>query len=259
MKIDRINLLAKIVEEKKLGLRYRERRHDDWTDNYMLERMRVQTNRLTQRQEVCVPLMKGTIKTVMSKIGEKPALTFEDRGGDQEKEIVMAEAWKEMDKNNVLTLLDKIDKKQELLCGRSYKKLNWKNGAVTIEIKDIFDITIDPKTNTPVRITEYSESISYYYSTIHKLIERIHLLDDEYEIRISDDAIGMTEETVEKVFEPLYSTKGFGVGLGMVIVKNIVEQHRGEISIESKTGKGTTIYLRLPISPPEGEIQPSLS
>lgn len=148
MKIDRINLLAKIVEEKKLGLRYRERRHDDWTDNYMLERMRVQTNRLTQRQEVCVPLMKGTIKTVMSKIGEKPALTFEDRGGDQEKEIVMAEAWKEMDKNNVLTLLDKIDKKQELLCGRSYKKLNWKNGAVTIEIKDIFDITIDPKTKT---------------------------------------------------------------------------------------------------------------
>jgi signal transduction histidine kinase len=61
----------------------------------------------------------------------------------------------------------------------------------------------------------------------------------------------MSEETKEQMFEPLFSTKGFGVGLGMVIVKNIIEQHRGEINVESKAGKGTTVTLRLPINLPE--------
>ncbi len=74
-----------------------------------------------------------------------------------------------------------------------------------------------------------------------------HLLDDNYEIRFSDNGIGMSGDIKEKVFEPLYSTKGFGVGLGMVVVKNIVEQHHGEINIESKEGQGTTVTLRLPI------------
>ncbi len=82
-----------------------------------------------------------------------------------------------------------------------------------------------------------------------------HLFDDEYEIRVRDNGIGMSDETREKVFEPLFSTKGFGVGLGMVIAKGIVEQHHGKISIESMEGKGTTVTLRLPIRPPEGEVQ----
>ena len=73
-------------------------------------------------------------------------------------------------------------------------------------------------------------------------------LDDHYEIHIIDNGIGMSDDTKSNVFEPLYSTKGFGVGLGMVIVKNIVEQHHGEISIESEEGKGTTVTLRLPIN-----------
>jgi PAS domain S-box-containing protein len=81
------------------------------------------------------------------------------------------------------------------------------------------------------------------------------LLDGEYEIRVRDNGIGMSDETKEKVFEPLYSTKGFGVGLGMVITKGIVEQHHGEISIESVEGKGSTITLRLPIKPPEEKAQ----
>ena len=82
-----------------------------------------------------------------------------------------------------------------------------------------------------------------------------HLFDDEYEIRVRDNGTGMSDESREKVFEPLYSTKGFGVGLGMVIAKGIVEQHHGEISVESMDGKGTTVTLRLPIRLPEGEAQ----
>jgi signal transduction histidine kinase len=79
-----------------------------------------------------------------------------------------------------------------------------------------------------------------------------HILDDKYEIRFSDNGVGMSEETKEKVFEPLFSTKGFGVGLGMVIVKNIIDQHHGVINMESKRGEGTTITLRLPVNISEG-------
>jgi len=75
-----------------------------------------------------------------------------------------------------------------------------------------------------------------------------HLLGNKYEIRVSDNGIGMASDIKEKMFEPLFSTKGFGVGLGMVIVKNIVDQHHGEINIESKEGEGTTVTLRLPIN-----------
>lgn len=76
------------------------------------------------------------------------------------------------------------------------------------------------------------------------------LLDDKYELRFNDNGKGMSEEVQEKIFEPLFSTKGFGVGLGMVIVKNIVERHNGEIRIKSKINEGTTVTLRLPISLP---------
>ena len=75
-----------------------------------------------------------------------------------------------------------------------------------------------------------------------------HHLDNKYEIRISDNGIGMSSDIKERVFEPLFSTKGFGVGLGMVIVKTLVDRHHGEINIESKEGEGTTVTLRLPIN-----------
>ncbi len=75
-----------------------------------------------------------------------------------------------------------------------------------------------------------------------------HLLDDKYEISFSDNGIGMSDEIIQKMFEPLFSTKGFGVGLGMAIVNNIIERHQGMINVKSEPGEGTTITLCLPIN-----------
>jgi PAS domain S-box-containing protein len=83
------------------------------------------------------------------------------------------------------------------------------------------------------------------------------LCGSEYDVCVCDNGIGMSDKTVKKIFEPLYSTKGFGVGLGMVISKTIVEQHHGKISIKSKEEEGTTVCLRLPLSLPE-ERKPNL-
>jgi signal transduction histidine kinase len=63
---------------------------------------------------------------------------------------------------------------------------------------------------------------------------------------IHDTGRGMPQEVVEKVFVPFYTTKIGGTGLGMVFVRQIVDEHRGVITLDSKVGRGTTVTIRLP-------------
>lgn len=67
-------------------------------------------------------------------------------------------------------------------------------------------------------------------------------------ITVADNGEGMPPAILNRVFEPFFSSSGSGgTGLGMVIVKNIVEAHRGELSVESAPGVGTTIRIVLPL------------
>ena len=63
---------------------------------------------------------------------------------------------------------------------------------------------------------------------------------------LQDTGRGMPQEVVEKVFVPFYTTKIGGTGLGMVFVRQIVDEHRGVITLESQVGRGTTVTIRLP-------------
>ena len=66
---------------------------------------------------------------------------------------------------------------------------------------------------------------------------------------ISDTGHGMPEEVRAKIFEPFFTTKDFGkgTGLGLTVVKGIIEEHGGTIAVESVVDKGTTFWIRLPI------------
>lgn len=74
---------------------------------------------------------------------------------------------------------------------------------------------------------------------------------DSVTVTVSDTGPGIPTEMKDRLFEPLVSTKGFGVGLGLSIVKGIVEQHGGGIRIVSRTGEGTQATIRLPRIPKE--------
>jgi two-component system sensor histidine kinase HydH len=63
---------------------------------------------------------------------------------------------------------------------------------------------------------------------------------------ISDTGAGMDNEQVKKIFEPFYTTKSQGLGLGMAYARKVIEQHRGTIRVESQTGAGTTVEIEVP-------------
>ncbi len=65
-------------------------------------------------------------------------------------------------------------------------------------------------------------------------------------VTIKDTGPGIPEEIMPYIFEPFYSTKGKRTGLGLPYVKQIIEEHRGRIEIESHPGKGTTVTIYLP-------------
>ena len=66
-------------------------------------------------------------------------------------------------------------------------------------------------------------------------------------VAVTDHGAGMDPETRRRVFEPFYTTKQAGTGLGMAIAKKIAELHRGDLGVASRLGEGTTITVRLPV------------
>lgn len=70
-----------------------------------------------------------------------------------------------------------------------------------------------------------------------------------WEMRFSDTGVGMTTETLSKLWTPLFTTKAKGMGFGLAICKRIVNAHGGKISVESAMGQGTQFIISLPVDP----------
>jgi signal transduction histidine kinase len=68
------------------------------------------------------------------------------------------------------------------------------------------------------------------------------------EIGISDTGEGIPKENLDKIFEPIFSTKAHGTGLGLCVCQSIIEMHKGKIKIESEAEKGTRFIVQLPIT-----------
>lgn len=80
----------------------------------------------------------------------------------------------------------------------------------------------------------------------HTLTVRTSENDQRVEVIFEDTGPGIPPDIFDKIFDPLYSTKDFGVGLGLPVVKHIMQQHGGGIAIESEEGRGTGGHLWLP-------------
>jgi signal transduction histidine kinase len=69
------------------------------------------------------------------------------------------------------------------------------------------------------------------------------------QVIIKDTGKGISEENMDKIFTPFYTTKHEGSGLGLAISNQIIQEHRGSIEVESNENQGTTFYVNLPVNP----------
>ena len=70
--------------------------------------------------------------------------------------------------------------------------------------------------------------------------------DGDVVIRVADQGKGIPEEIMDRVFEPYFTTKTSGTGLGLSLTRTIIEKHNGDISLESRRGQGTTVSITIP-------------
>jgi len=125
------------------GFNYRQRRHDDWLENYTLGRDKVTINRLSQRQSVNLPLMKLTLKTLLKDMDDMPVLEFEELGNKKDKEVFYNEYWKYTGEQNSFELQDIVDKKQEFYFGRTFDQWQIVDGKVKMIVQDPMDLLVD--------------------------------------------------------------------------------------------------------------------
>jgi signal transduction histidine kinase len=82
-----------------------------------------------------------------------------------------------------------------------------------------------------------------------RLVLRTRAVEGGATIAVEDSGPGIAPEVLPRIFDPLFSTKSFGTGLGLPTVKQIVEQHGGTIALASEPGHGARVLVRLPLSP----------
>jgi signal transduction histidine kinase len=111
-------------------------------------------------------------------------------------------------------------------------------------------VLIDENQFSRVLLNLIQNAVEAAYKEKHIEIDVV-LLEKEngVVIEIHDNGDGIAEETREKLFTPFFSTKSGGTGLGLYIVREIIETHRGEIDLRNRpTGKGAMVRLTLPLA-----------
>jgi len=71
--------------------------------------------------------------------------------------------------------------------------------------------------------------------------------DKFLEVDIADTGCGIPQEVTDKIFDPLFTTRAKGIGLGLAVCKAIIDRHQGHIEVENKVGKRTTFTIKLPL------------
>jgi two-component system, sporulation sensor kinase E len=127
--------------------------------------------------------------------------------------------------------------------------------SAEIEARDIV-VETELHSDLPLLQLDRDQMKQAFYNVIKNSFEamkrrgilRIRTDRDESHVRVRfiDTGGGMSAEALSHVFEPYYTTKTTGTGLGLLIVRRIVREHGGELAIESTEGKGLTLIIRLP-------------
>lgn len=110
-----------------------------------------------------------------------------------------------------------------------------------------FTTRCDPNQLTQVLINVIQNAIEATSGRQQKIVVSLkNVNENDFLIEIADQGDGISQERQKRLFEPFYTTKEKGTGLGLMMCKRIIENHDGSIEVNSQPGKGTTIRIILP-------------
>lgn len=139
------------------------------------------------------------------------------------------------------------------LIQRSLKMIEGQASEKNIKISTDFSPEIEEAFIDPDRINQVL--LNLYLNAIEAMEDggslSVGLFGDDprgIKIVISDTGRGIQKKDLDKIFDPYFTTKPSGTGLGLAIVHRIIEAHKGEVSVESEAGRGTTVSVTLPAS-----------
>jgi two-component system, sporulation sensor kinase E len=134
-----------------------------------------------------------------------------------------------------------IDEMEPLL----WAEANLRGISVEIDKGDIPEVSIDPREIKQLMLNLTRNAMEAMSSGgILKL--RTAATDQHVEISVTDTGLGMSTEVIERLFQPFYTTKEHGTGLGMIACLNIAERHEAILKVVSAEHEGTTITVRFP-------------
>ncbi|MEN2995111.1 MAG: response regulator [Thermodesulfovibrio sp.] len=128
------------------------------------------------------------------------------------------------------------------------KDIEDKTIEVETDIKDVSSFYIDKEHLKIVLRNIIKNAIEAMEKSEKRLLKiSLEQVGNEIEIRISDTGKGIPKELIKKIFDPFFTSKVYGPGLGLSVALTIVQYYRGFISVESEVGKGSTFIVRIPI------------
>ncbi|MDO5308094.1 MAG: ATP-binding protein [Planctomycetia bacterium] len=114
---------------------------------------------------------------------------------------------------------------------------------------DLPTVRIDKRSFNRAILNLLINSLQSFQGESGEILVRTRLCGSEVAIDLIDGGCGMTDETLQKIFEPFFSTKAGGSGLGLPTVRKVIEGHGGRIAIQSEPGRGTQFTLTFPTIP----------
>jgi signal transduction histidine kinase len=119
--------------------------------------------------------------------------------------------------------------------------------AIAIDVPSSLPPLLVDKTLLARAMTNIIENALHAMPSGGTLTIRARALPNHHvEMSISDTGIGMDHDALKRMFQPYFSTRAAGTGLGLTIAKRNVELNNGAIAVASERGKGTTVTLTLP-------------
>ena len=133
------------------------------------------------------------------------------------------------------------------------------SGILVIRDYGETDVHVEADPHQLVRVfTNLIVNANEAIQDVGELTVSVRSVGPSAEVAITDTGLGISPEGLEKIFEPLYTTKIQGTGLGLSVCQQVIAKHNGSLDVHSKVGVGTTFTVRLPLSTASNQpLQPT--